>query len=340
MQIKRYELIAGSLNNLNLLSLDLPDPKEGEVQIAVKAVGLNFADIFAIWGLYGATPKGNFTPGLEYAGIVTKLGPNVSNLKVGDRVMGVTRFGAYTEGLNQDARYAFKIPENWSFEEGAAYLVQTLTAYYALFNLGDLQKGQTVLVHSAAGGVGLQAVKICKALGAHCIGTVGSAAKVDFAKKEGYDEVIVRGNDFDVQLKKALGDRDLHLVLDSIGGEYFKIPFKILAPMGRIVVYGSARYASVGNKPNFLKLLYHHWKRPKLDPQRLVEWNKAVMGFNLIWLYNRIDLMYECMESLKEMDLKAPHVGHTFPFEDLKSSLLLFQSGKTKGKVVLQVRKS
>ncbi|MCB0662402.1 MAG: zinc-binding dehydrogenase [Saprospiraceae bacterium] len=338
MAYQRYELTAGNLKNLHLKAIDLPDPGPGEVQIAVKSVGLNFADIFAIWGLYSATPKGNFTPGLEYAGTIVKTGEGETDFKVGDRVMGISRFGAYTEGLNQDARYIFKIPGNWSFDEGAAYLVQTITAYYALKNLGDLQKGQTVLVHSAAGGVGIQAVKICKHYGAYTIGTVGSPAKVDFAKAEGYDEVIVRDENFETKLKNALGERALHLVLDSIGGEFFKIPFKIMTPMGRIVVYGSARYASVGNKPNFLKLMYQYWKSPKIDPQKLVEWNKAIMGFNLIWLYERIDLMNEGLKELEEMDLKPPHVGHVFPFEEAHEAIRLFQSGKTKGKVVLQTK--
>lgn len=338
MQFHRYELTAGNLKNLQLKPVDLPDPEPEEVQITVKSVGLNFADIFAIWGLYSATPKGNFTPGLEYAGTIVKVGEAVTDFKVGDRVMGISRFGAYTEGLNQDTRYIFKIPDDWSFDEGAAYLVQTITAYYALHNLGDLQKGQTVLVHSAAGGVGVQAVKILKHYGAYAIGTVGRADKVDFAKAEGYDEVIVRDEQFEEKLKKALGDRDLHVVLDSIGGEFFKIPFKIMAPMGRIVVYGSARYASVGNKPNFFKLLYQYWKSPKIDPQKLVEWNKAIMGFNLIWLYEHIDLMNEGLKELETMQLKPPHVGHVFPFEEVHDAIKLFQSGKTKGKVVLQTK--
>ncbi|MFM8487191.1 MAG: alcohol dehydrogenase catalytic domain-containing protein, partial [Bacteroidota bacterium] len=120
----------------------------------------NFADVFAIWGLYGATPEGSFTPGLEYAGVVERVGSDISHLKPGDRVMGVTRFGAYTTHLNIDARYAIPLPQGWNFEQGAAYLVQTLTAYYGMVHLGAMQKNQAVLIHSAAGGVGLQAVQI------------------------------------------------------------------------------------------------------------------------------------------------------------------------------------
>ena len=151
---------AGNLKNLRQVKEDLEDPAELELQVEVKAIGLNFADIFAIMGLYSATPKGPFIPGLEYSGIVIKVGSKVDTFKPGDRVMGVSRFGAYTTHINSDYRYLSVIPGAWSYEEGAAYLVQVLTAYYALVVLGSLQKGQTVLIHSAAGGVGLWAQQI------------------------------------------------------------------------------------------------------------------------------------------------------------------------------------
>ncbi|HNE30414.1 MAG TPA: alcohol dehydrogenase catalytic domain-containing protein, partial [Saprospiraceae bacterium] len=127
---QRYALQAGSLADLRLQEFELPAPSANEVSIAVRAIGLNFADVFAIWGLYGATPKGEFTPGLEYAGEVLAVGEGVGHLRPGDRVMGVTRFGAYTTHLNIDARYAIPLPADWDFATGAAYLVQTLTAYY------------------------------------------------------------------------------------------------------------------------------------------------------------------------------------------------------------------
>ena len=121
MQRKVYQLKAGSLNNLRLETEQLPPPQAGEVTIAVKAIGLNFADIFAIWGLYAATPEGLFTPGLEYAGVVAQVGEGVQGLKVGDRIMGVTRFGAYTSHLNIDHRYVVPLPEDWDFAEGRCF---------------------------------------------------------------------------------------------------------------------------------------------------------------------------------------------------------------------------
>ena len=333
----RYTMEAGNLADLQKQSFQLEEPAAQEVQIAVKAIGLNFADVFAIWGLYGATPKGVFTPGLEYAGVVEKVGADVPHLRPGDRVMGVTRFGAYTTHLNIDARYAIPLPEDWDFATGAAYLVQTLTAYYGMVHLGAMQKGCNVLIHSAVGGVGLQALKIAKAYDCFTIGTIGTAAKVDFAKEQGYDRVIVRGKDFEQQLRSALGDRPLELVMDSVGGPFFSVPYNMLAPMGRVVVFGSARYASPGDRPNKLRMLYHWVTRPKVDPQQMVETNRAVLGFNLIWLYERAELLLSLLQDLSALKLDPPHVGHRFTFDQLPDAIRLFQTGKTLGKVVVSV---
>jgi len=236
MKREIYQLKAGKIDNLKLLSDELPDPAPHEVTIEIKSIGLNFADIFAIWGLYSATPKGDFIPGLEYAGIVHKVGKNVDNVKVGDRIMGITRFGAYASHLNIDSRYVMPIPTGWNFQEGAAYLVQVLTAYYGLHNLGNLQENNTVLIHSAAGGVGIWANRIAKLKNAFTIGSIGSSHKETFLKKEGYDEVIVRRDDFAQKLKTALGERELSVVMECIGGKIFEAGYEALAPMGRMVV--------------------------------------------------------------------------------------------------------
>lgn len=315
----------------------IPPPGAGEVQVAVKAVGLNFADVFAIWGLYKAAPKTSFTPGLEYAGVVEAVGAGVTQYKPGDRVMGITRFGGYTSGINIDARYVVSIPSGWDFATGAAFLVQTLTAYYALFNMGDLQPGQTVLIHSIAGGVGLQALKIAKAKGCYVIGTVGHASKTSLPAELGCDQVLVRGPNFRQELESALGDRPLNLVIDSVGGTYFTIPYNMLAPMGRMIVIGSARYASQGDRPNFWRLMRYFLTRPKIDPQDLPNQNRGVLGFNLIYLYERIELMEPMLVDVESMQLSPPFVGHVFPFAEMREAISLFQSGQTKGKVVLEV---
>ena len=333
-----YELTAGSLANLRLVDRPLPPPAPGEVSVAVRAIGLNFADVFAIWGLYSATPKGVFTPGLEYAGVITAVGQGVSNVRVGDEVMGVTRFGAYTTALNVDCRYVRPLPPGWSMAEGASYLVQALTAYYGLVNLGQLTAGQTVLIHSAAGGVGTFAGRIARQLGAYTIGTIGHPGKIDYLKKEGYDDWIVRNKKtFRSDLRRALGERELHLIMECIGGKIFTVGFEELAPMGRSIVYGAARYGSVGNRPNYPRLLWQYLTRPKIDPQNLPEINKSVMGFNLIWLYERADLMQEILEQLAALDIGRPVVGHRYAFGELAAAVRAFQGGRTVGKVVVEV---
>lgn len=338
MKRTSYYLKAGSLGNMKPVSEELPAPGPGEVTVEVRAIGLNFADIFAIWGLYGATPEGTFIPGLEYSGVVAAVGAEVTAWKAGDRVMGVTRFGAYTTHVNIDHRYVIALPADWSFEEGAAYLVQALTAYYGLIHLGDLQMGQTVLIHSAAGGVGTFAGRIARAKGAYTIGTVGSDRKIDYLRAEKYDAWIVRHpRTFREELQRALDGRELNLIMECIGGKIFSIGFDMLAPMGRHIVYGSARYGSVGNRPNYLRLLWLFLTRPKVDPQKLPEKNKAVMGFNLIWLYNRVELMHRILREIDALRLDKPIVGEVFPFSDLKGAILKFQTGETMGKVVVTV---
>jgi len=338
MQTRSYQLKAGSLANLKLVSHELPSPAAGEVTIAVAAIGLNFADVFAIWGLYGATPEGTFTPGLEYAGTVTAVGKGVDTLSVGQRVMGVTRFGAYTSALNSDARYVLPLPDNWSFAEGSGYPVQALTAYYGLVRLGGLSAGQNVLIHSAAGGVGTFAGRIARALGAYTIGTIGTPDKINYLRREKYDDWIVRNKrTFAADLDRALGPRELHLVMECIGGSIFADGFARLAPMGRHVIYGAARYASVGNRPNYPRLLWQYLTRPKTDPQRLPELNKSVMGFNLIWLYERAELMHGILGEIAGLDVGKPNVGAKFEFADMAGAVRAFQGGMTVGKVVVSV---
>lgn len=329
---------AGSIKNLALVSEPLAKPGAGEVCVQVKAIGLNFADIFAIQGLYSATPKGSFIPGLEFSGEVIAVGEGVEGWKPGEKVMGATKFGGYVSHINIDSRYVIALPEDWTFEEGAGFLVQGLTAYYALTVLGNLQPGMNVLIHSAAGGVGILANRICKKYKAFTIGTVGSPGKVAFLKQEeSYDQVIVRSDAFYQDLRNALGDRPLQLVMECIGGDILKQGWKAMAPMGRMIAYGSASFASHGDKPNYLKLYWKYLRRPKIDPLRLPTQNKSLMGFNLIYLYEQTDMMLAMLAELQALQLRPQHVGHVFPFEAMHEAIHLFQKGQTVGKVVVKV---
>jgi alcohol dehydrogenase len=194
------------------------------------------------------------------------------------------------------------------------------------------------LIHSAAGGVGILANRICKKFDAYTIGTVGHLKKVSFLKgEEGYDDVIVRDDAFYENLRFSLGSRPLQLVLECIGGPILMQGWKAMAPMGRMVVYGSASFTSHGDKPNYLKLYLKYLKRPKIDPLRLPTQNKSLMGFNLIYLYEQTDLMHQMLGELQALQLKPQHIGHVYPFEEMHKAIHLFQQGETMGKVVVTV---
>jgi len=337
MQRKSYRLKAGNINNLRMVSEELPALQPNEVTVEVKAIGLNFADVSVIMGLYSATPKGEFTPGLEIAGVVVQVGSDVKNVKKGDRVFAVTRFGGYTTHINLGAKYAVPLPDDWSFEEGCAYPVQVLTAYYALRPLGDLQAGQTVLIHSAAGGVGILANRLAKKMGATTIGTVGSTAKLDLLRQEGVDFPIVRDEHFFQNLDKILKDRELNLILETNNGKILMEDFKRLSPMGRSVVYSAADFITHGNRPNLFKVIWKFLRRPMIDPLKLTDGNRGILGFNLIYLYEKSQLLHQYLEEVKTYNIGKPRVGHVLNFDKLPDAVRLLQSGKTTGKVVVKV---
>ena len=333
----------GSLNNLNLVEEEIPSPADNEICIEVKAIGLNFADVFTIFGLYKAAPKRDFIPGLEFSGVVIDKGKNATSVEVGDRIMGSIRFGSYTTHLNIDHRYIIKLPEDWSFEEGASFIVQALTAYYALVPLGGLVKTenpasqQKILIHSAAGGVGIYANRIAKKFSAYTIGTVGNSSKMDLLKSEGYDGIMVRDRHFKNELAKYLNGRKLDLVLDSIGGKIQKASFDQLTTTGRLVAYGLSQFASPGASPDYLKLALQFITMPRYQTLTLIESNKSVLGFNLIWLYDRYDMWTKLLFEIEALHLDKPYVGNVFPFEKLKEAVRVFQAGGTMGKVVVKV---
>jgi alcohol dehydrogenase len=338
---------AGSLARLTRVSEPLAPPGPGEATVRVEAIGLNFADVFACLGLYSATPEGAFVPGLECAGVVEALGPpgqaGGGAPRVGDRVMVVTRFGGYATRLNVDARLLHPIPEGWSAAEAAAYPVQALTAWYALCVLGDVEAGEALLVHSAAGGVGLHALEIARARGAKVIATVGSAAKRDFlVAQRGMvpDAVVVRDRRaFGAQLDRALaaaGAQGFDLVLDAVMGPFFRPAFDRLRPEGRHLVFGAAEFMTGGARPNPAVLAWRWLRRPRVDPLAMISENRAVMGFNLIWLWSELDRLPGAYEALARLDARRPHVGARLPFAQAPEALRLLQSGRTEGKVVLE----
>ena len=323
---------AGAIQRLALVEEPLAALQADEVQVDVKAVGLNFADIFALAGLYSATPAGSFIPGLEYSGIVTKVGRNCHKFKQGDRIMAVSRFGSYASVVQSREAYLVLLPDDWSFVQGAAYLTQTLTAWYALNDLGNMKAGQDVLIQSAAGGVGLQAMKLVRALGGNPVGTVSSQKKVDFLADLGFESWI-RQPSFKTQLIEK--NRTFDLVLDAIGGEVQSASFNALNPMGRLVVFGAAEFTPGKNRPNYLTAAWKFLRRPKYDVMDMISENRSVMAFNLIWLWDQVELMQVLLQKMMAVDITPPHVGHEFTFDQAHDAIDCLRSGKTIGKVVL-----
>jgi alcohol dehydrogenase len=335
---------AGSLERLRQERDELPAPKPGQVRVAVGAVGLNFADVFACMGLYSATPTGPFVPGLEFAGIVEEAGTGVTGLVPGSTVVGLTRFGAYATHINVDTSYLRSVPAGWTLADGAAYPVQAITAWYAIRDLGACKAGDAVLVHSAAGGVGLNALAILATLGARIVATVGSETKIPFLMAHAglrAEQIIVRDRRrFGAQLDEAMRANGLDgfdLVLDAVAGPFFEPAYRRLRPAGRLVIYGAADLMPRGSRPNWLRLASRYLRRPHVDPVQMIADNKSVMGFNLIWLWNRADRLGSIYDELAAMIRRPPYIGKRFAFADAPAAMRYLQGGGSVGKVVIEV---
>jgi alcohol dehydrogenase len=335
---------AGSLARLAAVDESLPDPGPGEARLRVEAIGLNFADILACLGLYSATPVGSFIPGLECAGTVEATGPG-TRLAIGQRVCVLTRFGAYADRLNFNQAYAVPFPPEWSSAEAAAWPVQGMTAWYGLVERARVTAGECVLVQSAAGGVGLQALGILQTLGARVIATVGRDDKRAFLEANygvPAEAIIVRDpGRFPAQLEQALaavGVDGLDVAFDAVLGPYFRPVFGKLRPEGRFVLFGAADFMPAGRRPNYLSLAWRYLRRPRLDPLAMISANRSLIGFNLIWLWDEVERMPAAIDGLtRHAGGRKPHVGARLPFARAPEAMRLLQSGGTIGKVVLEV---
>src|SRR3954449_261967 len=217
-----------------------PDPPvgAGEVRIAVKAAGINFADTMARVGLYPDAPKPPCIMGYEVAGTVESAGEGVNDFAVGDRVMAGTRFGGQAELVSVPADQALRMPEQLSFEQGAAFPVNYGTAYAALIIMGSLRAGDRLLIHAAAGGVGIAATQIARNVGAEIFGTA-SPAKHDAMRAQGVTHAIdYRSQDFEAEAMRITGGEGVDLIIDALGPTSFRKDYRLLRPGGRLVMYG------------------------------------------------------------------------------------------------------
>ena len=221
-------------------AVDVPAPAPGQVTIRHTAVGLNYIDVYHRTGLYPAPLP--FTPGLEGAGLVEAVGEGVTELKVGDRVAYANPpLGAYAEARVMPADRLVKIPDGISDRTAAAMMLQGMTAQYLLRRTYPVKKGDTILIHAAAGGVGLLVCQWAKHLGATVIGTVGSEDKADLARKHGCDHpILYKTEDFVARVKDITGGEGVPVVYDSVGADTFLKSLDCLRPLGMMVSFGQS----------------------------------------------------------------------------------------------------
>jgi len=313
-----------------------PEPGDGQVRIRVKAAGINFADLMARVGLYPDAPKIPCVVGYEVSGVVDRVGAGVTGLHEGDRVFGMPKFGGYTDCLVIPEDQVFRMPERMTFEEAAALPVVYLTAYNMMLFTGALRPGSTVLIHSAAGGVGLAAIQIAKTRGCTLIGTA-SPGKHDFLRQQGVAHPVDSRGDYATAVRQIVGDRGVDLILDPVGGKSWTSGYDLLAPCGRLVAFGLSA-ASSGTKRSLLHAAAQVMKIKKISPMKLMEDNKTVSGTNMGHLFGRLDLLRPQFAALLEMYEAreiAPHVDRTFRFDEAPAAHHFIHERKAVGKVLL-----
>ena len=319
----------GPIENLRVEEFPAPVPAADEVAIDVRAAGVNFPDLLVIAGKYQILPRRPFVPGKEVAGTVAAVGARVTTLKPGDRVMAWIEYGAFAERAVAHQDKCYRIPASMSFEQAAAFTLVYQTAHFALVERGRYRPGETVLVTGAAGGVGLAAVQIAKALGATVLAAVSSPEKAALARANGADQVIDTAapnlrESLREAVRAATGGRGADVVLDSVGGDVFDACLRALAWSGRLVVIGFAGGRIPEVKANYL----------------LVK-NIAVVGLQISdyrdghpqWMRRVQDELFALFDAGK----LAPQITARFPLARVADALALIRDRKAQGRVVLEI---
>lgn len=313
-----------------------PEPSAGQVRIRVRAAGINFADLLARVGLYPDAPKPPCVVGYEVSGVVDAVGAGASDFAEGDRVFAMPRFGGYTDVLAVSASQTFKMPHRMTFEEAAALPVVYLTAHHMMLFTGALHPGSTVLVHSAAGGVGLAAIQIAKSRGCTIFGTA-SASKHAFLREQGCQYPIDSSGDYVAAVREVVNDAGLDLVLDPVGGKSWREGYDLLAPCGRLVAFGLSAVSS-GKRRNVLHALGALLQVPKFSPMKLMDENKTVAGTNMGHLFGRVALLrpqFSSLVAMYEAGTIKPHVARTFRFDEAAAAHHFIHDRRAIGKVLL-----
>jgi synaptic vesicle membrane protein VAT-1 len=331
--IPRY----GGPDVFELREMATPEPQHGELRVAVRAAGVNFADILARLGLYPDAPRPPLVVGYEVAGTVEAVGPGVTRVHPGDRIVALTRFGGYASHVLAREEFAFPVPERLSDAEAAALPVNYLTAMLALYRLANIAPGETVLIHGAGGGVGIAAIQLARLRRAVIIGTA-SAAKHDALRAFGVEHVIdYRVADVAREVRRITADRGVDVILDPIGGRSFAASYRLLAPLGRLILYGVSTIAP-GERRSWWRVLRGMTQMPAFKPMSLMNQNRGVFGLNLGHLWAERRQLAAAMQLLLA-DVEAgrlqPVVARTFPLERAADAHRFMQQRANIGKVLL-----
>jgi len=321
---------------LHLQEAPEPIPTEGQVRVATRAIGINFADLAERAGHYPRQPPLPFTPGMEASGIIDAVGPGVSKDMVGRRVMAVPIYGSHAEKFCVGVDYVMDLPDWASFGEGAAFPVMYLTAWYALHELGRARAGERVIVTAAAGGVGTAILQMARVAKLRVMAVVGSPEKHRLVRELGA-ELISPYDTCVADAKRAWGEADL--VLDSVGGTHFRPLWNLLAMSGRYALYG---FAEVGTEKgiSYLRALRGLLAMGFISPYSLVGTNRTLSGFNLSVVPNTVPLLRDNAARLIDMwkdGAIRPILGESFAFERLPDAHRLLSSRRSTGRVIVTV---
>ena len=321
-----------------------PDPPvgPGEVRIAVRAAGINFADTLARTGLYPDSPKVPCVVGYEVAGEVESVGDGVESVMTGDRVLAGTRFNGQAELVTVRENMVYKLPKQLSFEEGAAFPVNYATAQAGLVVMGGLKQGERVLIHAAAGGVGIAATQIAKRIGAEVFGTA-SASKHDAIRGQGVDHPIdYRSQDFADEVRRITGGEGIDVAFDALGPTSFRKDYGLLRQGGRLIMYGASE-VQTGERRSLPAAVRTLAKSPFASMPwwkglGVMSENKGVFGLNVLSWWDAegsLDRVIEpLIPALQDGTLK-PVVAATFSFDQAPDAHRFIADRRNIGKVVL-----
>jgi NADPH:quinone reductase-like Zn-dependent oxidoreductase len=332
----------GGYDRLTLETHSEPQPEAGEVLVATEAMGVNYADCVVRMGLYASAQEyvgWPITPGFEFSGTVAAVGRDVKDFTVGMRVLGVTRFGGYASHVAVPQHQVFRLPSRLDMAQAAGFPTVFLTAYYALFELAHPRPGATLLVHSAAGGVGSALLQLGRIAGCRLVGVVGSSHKVETARALGADVVIDKSSEDLWPAAERAAPQGYDVVLDANGVSTLGESFRHLARPGKLVVYGfHSMMPHEGGKPDWVKLAWDWLRTPRFNPLQLTNENKSVMAFNLSYLFEQRHILEEAMGRMlgwvEEGRIVMPPVTR-FPMDRVAEAHQALESGKTVGKLVL-----